>query len=924
MLAEQLPPTGRRLRLSDGELDLTTGRFQRGPETRQLTDMETALIAYLAARPSTPVSQDELLAQVWGYAASVRSRAPYFTVRRLRAKIERDPAAPDHVLTVRGVGWRFVPVEGRASAPASSASGVPSARDRFFGRERERADLVALLGEARVVTLVGPGGMGKTRLAAEVARPLSATWCRLADVRDAGGLVATVAASLGLDRLDGGAQQRIARVGDALAGRGATVLVLDNFEQIAEVAACVLEPWLDSAPGLRCLVTSRRRLAVRGERLLPVGPLDDAAGRALFADRAGALSAGEAYTQEPEAVAELVRRLDGAPLAIELAAARANVLRPSEMLPLLAARFRLLSSPWSARTERHRTLRATLDWSWDLLQPWEKAALAQCAAFAGGFTLAAADSVVDLSDHADAPWVVGAVQRLLDQSWLARTGEGRFHLLESIRAYLVTKPADAAVLRACHDRHSAWALRLGERECGRLNGPTASRAVARLGTELDNLLVAWERASDRALRARLALVLNAVFPFRGSADTWAMVLRATAEELRRLPTELRVRVATARAWMAFDRGALDEAHDSALDALEHAAGEARAEALAALGWTRFHRGDGAGAGEPLAAAARLAGSDRLRAGRIARMRGDIAQVVGEVGHAETLYAAAGRHLEAAGAPAELARLLASRAILATRVERPALAIGYVERALTCVEGLCDSRREAQLLVIRAYLLCDVADYSSADACVDRAVRIHERHGRRQLLANAIYHRGRIALLRRAPDAVARCAETVALCRAVSDEATLRDGLLTLAVAQRLDGDDAEATTALAEALALARRSPEPESYLAARCQVADLAADRDDLEAADSGVRETRDFSPVRGSDATALALSRAHVDLARARAATRAGHPDRARAHLERALDVHAAATRTGADGRSLASRSADVRTSVWLLERQLRRPVG
>jgi len=375
--------------------------------------------------------------------------------------------------------------------------------DAFFGRADELARLAALLdGGTRLVTLKAAGGAGKSRLArrfgaGRAEKLAGGTWfVPLVDARGADGVVHAVADALELH----GVTDEDALL-DALQQRGPTLLLLDNAEHLVEVLKPLLARWLSEASALRVLVTSRRPFELPAEQVLELGPLQEAEAVALFRERAVRTRPGwEPSPDDIDQLPELVRRLDGLPLAIELAAARAGSLPVRELVARLGERFRLLVDR-HAEDPRQAALATTLSWSWDQLQPWEQAALGQLTVFVGGFTLDEAELVLSLSAWADAGWAVDVVGELARQSMLtsrAVEGRPRFAMFESIRDWAARhqRPEDLAGAR---DRHAAAYARLGTDhaiEALRRRGGGSRRR--RLVAELENLVVACERAVDRA------------------------------------------------------------------------------------------------------------------------------------------------------------------------------------------------------------------------------------------------------------------------------------------------------------------------------------------------------------------------------------------------------------------------------------------
>lgn len=300
---------------------------------------------------------------------------------------------------------------------------LPAERDAFVGRLGELHALARRLQEGvRLLTVLGPGGTGKTRLVCRYGWTWLGEWpggvffCDLSEARSSDGLVFAVSSALGVPL---GKDDPVAQLGHAIAGRGRCLLVLDNFEQVVQLAPGTLGAWLDRAGDAVFVVTSRERLHLAGEQVFQLDPLQlDHEAIELFATRARAHRADfELGDDNRAAVAEVVRLLDGLPLAIELAAARVRVLSPAQLLERMRNRFQLLAGARSAST-RQATLQAAIDWSWQLLTPWEQDALAQCSIFEGGFSLRAAEAVLDLSAWPAAPPTIDVVQALSDKSLL--------------------------------------------------------------------------------------------------------------------------------------------------------------------------------------------------------------------------------------------------------------------------------------------------------------------------------------------------------------------------------------------------------------------------------------------------------------------------------------------------------------------------
>ena len=379
---------------------------------------------------------------------------------------------------------------------AAAAPSLPAPPTGLVGRAAELDAVSAVLREHRLVTILGPGGVGKSRLALELAHRLAG------DFRDGARFVA-LAAIDARDRLD-------AELAQAVDDDGAErLLVLDNFEQLVDAAPAVSD-LLARAPGVRVLVTSQAALRISGEREVPLAPLAGEPAVELFIARAR-----DAAPDDP-AVAELCARLDGLPLAIELAAARTRLLAPAAILERLGGRLDLLTGGPRDAPTRQRTLRAAIEWSHDLLSAGEQETFARLAVFAGGWSVEAAEAV--LGD------VLDTLEALVDRSLVVRSGE-RFGMLESIHAFARERLADDAV-RA---RHAAWALELAEAAADALEGPESAAWVRRLDVDHENLVAAAEWAiagGDAETAQRLCGALWRFWLARGAVAEGRRLLAA--------------------------------------------------------------------------------------------------------------------------------------------------------------------------------------------------------------------------------------------------------------------------------------------------------------------------------------------------------------------------------------------------------------
>lgn len=423
---------------------------------------------------------------------------------------------------------------------------LPAPLTRLIGREQAVAAArnYLLRDEARLLTLVGPPGIGKTRLSLNIAAELAdafddgVVFISLAPITEPGLAVATIAQALEVE--EQGSQPLLVRLKAYLRLRR-MLLILDNFEQLLAAAPLVTE-LLESSPGLKLLVTSRAALQVRGEWQLPVGPLllPDLAhlpplavlagypAIALFLERTEAVNPDFILTEaNASAVATICAHLDGLPLAIELAAAWSKLLPPQELLARLSRRLTLLTEGPLDLPARHRTLRAAIGWSYDLLSTWEQRLLTRLAVFVGGCTLVAAEAIcaepeptnpqIHLKSEVEAPSeevqnFLDTLASLVNKSLLQRQeqadGQSRFTMLETIREYALEQLETNGRTEHLRQQHAAYYLALAETAEPELRGPQQQHWLEQLETEHNNLRAALNWAQERR-QAELALRFGA-------------------------------------------------------------------------------------------------------------------------------------------------------------------------------------------------------------------------------------------------------------------------------------------------------------------------------------------------------------------------------------------------------------------------------
>lgn len=561
--------------------DANGGLLLRNDEQVPLPPKVAALLRELLERRGRVATKDELIRVLWP-DTFVEETTLHVYVSTLRKALGQTAGRVTYIETVPRRGYRFAasvlePAAGADEARAASestAAGRPvPAGDRrtnlpqditsFVGRSRQLVDLRQRLETARLVTLTGMGGVGKTRLALELARRMvsdfsGGVWLIEFAALDEPALVPqTIAAALGVrEEHDRSVQAALAE----RLGSERTLIVLDNCEHLAEACAELAGTLVRACPDLHVLATSREPLGVAGEAAWSVPPLSvpdagaalrvdqlfEYGATSLFMERAALARPGFAVGEETAPlVVELCRRLDGLPLAVELAAARVRVLAIEQILERLGDRFRLLARAEQHSPLRQRTLRATIDWSYDLLSDEERLLFARLSVFAGGWTINAAESVCS-GDGIAKEEVLDLLAYLVAKSLVVagvESPEARYWMPETIREYAWEKleeSGEGESLVACHQE---WFSEFAEAGDGGLYGPDQGAWVRRLEADHDNLRAALRRSlqgeGNGGIALRLCRHLAAFWHWHGYVYEGRRWVEAALARSERAPTVAR-------------------------------------------------------------------------------------------------------------------------------------------------------------------------------------------------------------------------------------------------------------------------------------------------------------------------------------------------------------------------------------------------
>jgi predicted ATPase/class 3 adenylate cyclase len=694
---------------------------------------------------------------------------------------------------------RFPPLATLARTP----NNLPAQPTALVGRERELAEVVGLLRreDVRLVTLTGPGGVGKTRLALQAAAELvedftdGAWFVDLAPVREPGLVPAVVAAALGVR--EAGRQPLEALLHAHLRERR-LLLVLDNLEQVVAAAALVAE-LLAGAPGLTVLATSRIRLQLRAEREMVVPPLalpdrrrlgrpdrlTEYPAVRLFVERAQAARAGFVLDDaSAPAVVEICHRLDGLPLAIELAAARVRLFDPEQLRDRLERRLPLLTGGARDLPARQRTLRDAIAWSHDLLAPDERILFDRLAVFAGGWTLEAADAVCDPEGERDLDALSG-LAALVDQSLLRQdeaAGEPRFRMLETVREYAVERLEESGEGALLRRRHATYYLDLAEGAEPAPGESSSAELLARLEAEHDNLRAALHWTAERDAEAALRLAV-------ACAGLWIV-----------------------HGHFAEGRGWLERTLAFAVRAPDSEGTRLRAKALSGAGVLAYRQGDHAPAAalhEQSLALYRELG-DRAGIATSLNNLGTVANDQGDYGRAAALHEESLALRRKLGDRPGIAMSLNNLGGVAFRQGDYARAAAFYREGLALRRELGDRPGIASSLNNLASIAGQRGDYVEAATLFEESLALYRAMGDRAGIAVSLNNLGEAAMeLGDLGRAAALCAEGLVLRRETGNRRAIASSLEVLASIVATKGLPAPATRLLGAAAALREASGAP-------------------------------------------------------------------------------------------------------------------
>lgn len=716
----------------------------------------------------------------------------------------------------------------RNAPTATTPNQLPTPSSRFIGRRRELTALLRQLNnpDCRLLSIVGLGGMGKTRLALEAAHQLSpsmangAGWVALAGLSQPQQLVSSIAGAIGLNF--SGPLDPQTQLTNYLRPKE-ILLVLDNFEHLLE-AGLLLEELLQAAPKLKLLVTSRSALELSSEWLfdlegLPYPPpntpqdLDGFDAVRLFISRAERLWQHFVLTPTTlEAIAELCRRVEGMPLALELAATWVRGISVSELLEQLSQSLATLQSHHSDWPERHRNLQAILEYTWQQLSPLEQHTLARLSVFRGGFTLEAAQSIAEAQ--------LGLLMRLINQALLRRSESGRYDMHELVRQFAAQKLQELSLTPPPQNPHAHFFAQLGQRLGPQVMQTGQPQSLQQLSHELPNLQAAWAYAFEQPLAEvwpGVALALSAVWEVQGRyPEAQAAFEQASWQSW--LPTADLGWAQQQNGHFLRRLGRLQEALAALQQSLEGLPPPKRTPALLDLAQVHMALGDYPNAASDLQQAQTLLENWPTPAwqGELWQALGDLAKRQGQPLEAKALYQ---RHLDLAqqqGLVRAQVEALGALADIEGHLGHFDQALSWLRQSQPFWQNLGDRHRLAESWLTMGNVLYDQGHYDQAEQAYQEALALYRQTGNRLRVSAALNNLGGVAFARGNLNAMKQyIQESLAVRRELGDKAGIARGLSNLAMVAHEQKDYPEAIQLHLQSLEIKRELSDQEGMATA-------------------------------------------------------------------------------------------------------------
>lgn len=745
----------------------------------------------------------------------------------------KDLSRPEHVFQVLypGLPTDFPPLKSLDTQP----NNLPQQLTSFIGREREMAEVKRLLTTTRLLTLTGAGGCGKTRLALQVAADLleeypDGVWfVDLAPLSDPALVPQSVASALGVREEPGHP------LGDTLTaylGPKSLLFVLDNCEHLVSACAHLCDSLLRACANLRILATSREVLGIGGEttwrlpslaspdpeHLPSLERLTQYEAVRLFIDRAVAvLPTFTATNQNAPAVAQVCHRLDGIPLAIELAAARVKVLSVEQINARLEDRFRLLTGGSRTALPRQQTLRAAVDWGYELLSEKEQKLWQRLSVFAGGWTLEAAEAVC-AGEGIEQTEVLDLLAQLVDKSLVlvdetAREGM-RYRLLETIRQYGRERLAESGDAESVRRKHALFCVVFAEKAEDRLTGPEVRTWLDWFEAEHDNIRGAlkWALEGDAEIALRLAGAMWKFWDWRGYVEEgrkWLEAVLASSDSLAR--TVKRAKTLRGAGWLASQQGDYAFATTKLAESLEiereveHRPGIV--SSLNALGFVEDQQGDSVSARQGLEEALAIGRKlgDKVAVAASLNCLGALALVRGDHTATRAFYQESLAIDREVGHKLGLGICLHNLAQVATQEGKYALARSLLEEGLAIARELGNKAGIAWCLGSLGRVAMEDGDYALARSRLQESLAVHQELGNRRGTAVWLLSLGWVAAVQ-CDFVLARSLleESLAIKRELGNRRHIAESLLILGRVASLEGNYGQARTSLEGSLALAR------------------------------------------------------------------------------------------------------------------------